>query len=205
MARRRRDRELSVRESDRMNSRADRAAPGRRHGGDREDRLIDLIFDASFLSLATSDPDGVPWCSPLEYVCDADLRLYWVSKIDTRHSENVRSNPRAAIAIYDSGQTPGAGMVDGLYADGTVDELDPTETARLMSSIQRWIAWRDVDRAEPRPARASGEDSDWRFYRLTATAWYSLEAVANPASGPSDVRVAVDLAERFNQRYRSRS
>lgn len=196
---------MALRESDGMDAREHRAAARRRDEGNRSDRLLDVIFDASFLSLATSDVDGVPWCSPLEYVCDAALNVYWVSKVDARHSKSVRSNPRAAIAIYDSGQTPGAGLVDGLYADGTVAELDAAETAHLMPSLRRWLAWRDAERVEPRPPLASGDGVEWRFYRFTPSTWYSLEPVGDPLSGSSDERVPVDLLDGFVQRYRRRS
>lgn len=85
---------------------------------DSIDDVTSIIFERSFMTLATADSDGLPWASPVEFACDEDLRFYWVSGIDVRHSQNVRANPRAAPSIYDSTQTPGAsgaGTVQGLY------------------------------------------------------------------------------------------
>ena len=188
-----------------MASRGQRATGRGRRLDDRGDRCVDLVFGASFLSLATSDADGVPWCSPLEYVCDEALNLYWVSKIDARHSENVRLNPRAAIAIFDSGQTPGVGLLEGLYAEGRIAELDATETTRLTPTVRRWLAWRDAERLEPRPPHSSGDGAEWRFYRFSPSTWYWLEPVADPRAGSSDERVRVDFGDRFSRRYHRQS
>lgn len=71
------------------------------------DEVIRLLLDSSFLSLATTDRDGRPWVTPVEFACEDALRFYWTSHHDARHSRNVRANPRAAMTIFDSTQVPG--------------------------------------------------------------------------------------------------
>jgi hypothetical protein len=55
------------------------------------DDVAELVFDSSFMILATADGDALPWVTPVEFLCDEDLRFYWNSVIDARHSENVRA------------------------------------------------------------------------------------------------------------------
>ncbi len=169
--------------------------------------LTRIVFDSSFMTLATADSDGLPWASPVEFACDEALRFYWVSVTDARHSQNVRANPRAALSIYDSTQTPGVGAVQGLYGEGSVEELDRSDLEALLPSLNRWIAWRDAGRKTPRRLRADQFDGDtpWRFYRVNAAKLYGLDPNGHPEYGQLvDWRVPVDLTNSFSRAYRSR-
>lgn len=170
------------------------------------DGLAGVIFDSSFMTLATADSVGVPWVSPVEFACDEALRFYWTSVTDARHSQNIRANPRAALSIYDSTQTPGIlGAVQGLYAEGPVEELTPSDLEAVRSSLSRWISWRDAGRVTPRtqwPDRDASE-SPWRFYRLDPTQMYALDPVQSTERWV-DWRAPVDLQDSFSRAYRSR-
>ncbi len=174
--------------------------------GDWTDGLVDIIFDSSFMTLATADRDGLPWVSPVEFVCDEELRFVWTSVIGARHSQNIRANPRAALSIYDSTQTPGVlGAVQGLYAEGPVEELTPPDLEALRPSLAKWISWRDAGRTTPRtqlPDRDASESS-WRFYRVNPTQMFALDPVQSTKRWV-DWRVPVDLMDSFSRAYRSR-
>lgn len=173
--------------------------------GDWAEGLVDIIFKSSFMTLATADNDGLPWASPVEFVCDETLRFYWTSVIGARHSQNVRANPRAALSIYDSTQTPGVLAVQGLYAEGPVEELTPSDLEAVRPSITRWISWRDAGRTTPRAQVPNRDavDSPWRFYRMSPTQLYGLDPVRS-AERYIDARAPVDLMESFTRAYRSR-
>lgn len=169
--------------------------------------IADILFESSFMTLATADGDGIPWASPVEFVCDEQLRFYWLSVMDTRHSRNVRDNPWAAFSIYDSTQVPGVHAVQGLYGEGPVEELSPSELEAARPSTQRWIMWRDEGREEPRPdsgERVDAPDSRWRFYRVDPVNLYALDPVALDDGRLEDSRVPVDLTEGFTRAYQSR-
>lgn len=175
---------------------------------DWTDELVRLIFSSSFMTLATADDDGVPWGSPVEFVCDESLRFYWVSVFDARHSRNVEANPHAALSIYDSTQTPGVAAVQGLYGEGPVEMLRGSDLEALRPILNRWVEWRDAgrDTSRRRPGGGFGGDTPWRFYRLTPTQLYALDPDPPRARGSLvDWRVPVDLAEAFSRAYRSRS
>jgi len=176
---------------------------------DLTDELTKILFSSSFMTLATSDRDGQPWVTPVEFVCDEAMRFYWTSLVDARHSRNVRANPRAALAIYDSRQTPGVrAEAQGLYAEGSVEEFHSADLEAVLPSLSRWIEWRDAARGVPRaPATAgpSGDETRWRQYRLTATTLYALDPGGHPDfPGMRVWRASVDLADSFSRAYRSR-
>lgn len=171
--------------------------------------LIRLLFESSFMTLATADAEGRPWASPVEFACDERLHFYWSSHFDSRHSRNVRANPRVAISIYDSTQAPGVyGETQALYAEGLVEEFRPAEIDDVSASLQRWIEWRDAARATARregPNVQSAVDTPWRTYRLNITGFYALDPRGHPDfPGVRVWRVPVDLLGSFTQAYQAR-
>jgi uncharacterized protein YhbP (UPF0306 family) len=175
---------------------------------DWTDDLVQLIFDSSFMTLATADSEGVPWASPVEFACDEALRFYWVSVFDARHSRNVEANPHAALSIYDSTQTPGVAAVQGLYGEGPVEMLHGADLDAVRPILNRWVAWRDAGRDTSQSRRGGvgfGGDMPWRFYRLTPTQLYALDPSPPREQGSLvDWRAPVDLGEGFLRAYRSR-
>lgn len=173
------------------------------------DDITNIVFKASFMTLATADGGGLPWASPVEFICDEAMRFYWASHADARHSRNVRANPRAAMSIFDSTQTPGVhATVQGLYAEGSVEEFRDTDLEDVRPSLKRWVGWRDAARTTPRPP-SDGDlfagDTPWRMYRLTPACTYALDPDGHPDfPGVRVWRAAIDLSGSFSQAYRSR-
>lgn len=170
------------------------------------DDVTRLIFEGSFMTLATTDSDGLPWVSPVEFACDEDMRFYWFSPIDARHSQNVRANPRAALSIYDCTYVPFIGLPRGLYGEGSVEEFVRSDLEAVLPSLERWISWRDAERETPRPRPPDQPDeSPWRVYRVQAAKLYALHPDPHPEHGePASWRVPVDLTDSFSRAYRSR-
>lgn len=175
------------------------------------DEVIRLLLNSSFLSLATTDRDGRPWVTPVEFACDDALRFYWTSHHDARHSRNVRANPRAAMTIFDSTQVPGVrAEVQGLYAEGPVEVLEDADLDSVRPSLRRWLALRDAARGFPAATTSdpsgdddtSGDDTSgddetaWRQYRLTPVQLYALDPAGHPDEpGVRIWRVPVDLTD----------
>jgi len=172
------------------------------------DDITKVIFESSFMTVATADDRGTPWATPVEFACDEELRFYWTSHVDSRHSRNVRANPRAALSIYDSTQTPGVrAEVQGVYAEGPVEEFRTEDLAAVRPSLGRWIEWREA--SHPNRSRAAadtnGDTTVWRQYRLTPEKLYALDPDGHPdIPGVRIWKVELDLAESFARAYRSR-
>lgn len=128
-----------------------------------QERARALIERNTLLALATADPTGRPWVSPVFYAFDDRHRLYWVSDAEARHSAHVRSNGAVALVIHDTVD----GRVDAVYVDASAIELDDedsvTEGMRVMASRDDLQPpyWRIGDIGD---VTGSGP---WRIYRAT--------------------------------------
>ena len=58
-----------------------------------------LLRSQTTLVLATAGEDSKPRSTPLFFIPDDDLRLYWFSSRSSLHSRNCARNPEASIAI----------------------------------------------------------------------------------------------------------
>ena len=94
-----------------------------------------ILNRINYATLATADPNGNPWNSPVYYAYDEDYNIYWGSHVESQHSQNIRANGKAFIVVYDSTVAPGLG--EGVYIQAKVVELtDPQEIAAAHKLIQ---------------------------------------------------------------------
>lgn len=63
-------------------------------------RVRSLLRRQSTLVLATADEDATPRSTPLFFLADDELRLYWFSSRRSRHSRNCERDPRASVAVF---------------------------------------------------------------------------------------------------------
>ena len=82
------------------------------------------LLDASTLcAIATVGPNGRPHVNTAYFAWSPKFDLVWLSEPGARHSRNIRANPSAAVAVFDSGQT--WGQPDrGLQVFGTAREVE---------------------------------------------------------------------------------
>jgi hypothetical protein len=120
--------------------------------------------------LATSDPSGQPWASPV-YFAHRDYReFFWVSQPDATHSVNLRDRREVGIVIFDSTVPVNTGQ--GVYFSGVAHELPAHETAEGLEIFSRRLAshgeteWTEEDVRPP---------AHHRLYQATAEAAYVLD------------------------------
>ena len=139
-----------------------------------------LIDSCQYLTLATADPDGRPWASPVWYAHEDHTRFVWVSKPEARHSRNLAARPETGIVIFDSTAPMGEGQA--VYVEATVEELASDDDERWIevfsarSEALGGPAWTTADVRPP---------ASLRLYVASASAHYVL--------GARDERVAVSL------------
>ena len=117
-----------------------------------------IIDEIAFMTLATVDADGIPWASPVWFAHANHANFFWISRPETRHSQNIASNPRIAIVIFDSRTPIDTGR--GVYLEAEANEVvDDAEVERIMaifserSVAQGGSAWTAAEvRASGRPA-----------------------------------------------------
>ena len=153
------------------------------------DLASQIIRDNIYCTLSTCSPDSWPWASPVFFVYDSALNLYWSSAIAARHSQNIYLNQgRVAITIY--GTHAGEGKGKGIYLSGIAKELDPAQVDTVMQSLFK--------RAGGAPPRRTRDDylgsSPRRIYGFQPqAAWVTGERLAL-GNQLIDIKVQLDLA-----------
>lgn len=83
-----------------------------------------LLEQGKLIHLGTND-DGGTWVSPLIYIHDDRMNVYWLSMPHVRHSKALEATPAAAASIMV--ETPDH-KAAGLQISGTVELADHDET-----------------------------------------------------------------------------
>ena len=82
--------------------------------------IIDYLEHARLMQVATSK-DNQPWVCSVYFAYDDELNLYWLSKLDRRHSLEIEQNEKVAGTIV-LPHTPGD-KVRGLQFAGIAKKL----------------------------------------------------------------------------------
>lgn len=84
----------------------------------KQTQVAAFLKSQSTLSLASVSGDGTPQVTPLFYLADDQLRLYWLSSATCRHSRNLKRRPEAAVSVYSP--TEEWQEIRGVQMQGTV-------------------------------------------------------------------------------------
>jgi nitroimidazol reductase NimA-like FMN-containing flavoprotein (pyridoxamine 5'-phosphate oxidase superfamily) len=85
-----------------------------------------MIIDTSrYMVLATADPTGRPWSTPVYFAHERYTCVYWVSSPEATHSRNIATRSDVGIAIFDSTAPIGTGQ--GVYLRARAAEVSDGE------------------------------------------------------------------------------
>ena len=91
-----------------------------------------IIDEIAFMTLATVDSHGVPWASPVWFAHADYSEFLWVSRPETRHSQNIATTAQIAIVIFDSRTPIDTGR--GVYIEAEAQEVtDEAEIERMIA------------------------------------------------------------------------
>jgi nitroimidazol reductase NimA-like FMN-containing flavoprotein (pyridoxamine 5'-phosphate oxidase superfamily) len=92
-------------------------------------KSVDSILKSNMLcSMSTCNADCTPHINTFFYAYNSSYTMYFLTPPNSQHSANLRSNPKAAVAVFDSHQQSGAEL-RGLQLFGdcretvTLDEI----------------------------------------------------------------------------------
>lgn len=92
--------------------------------------IEDYLGQATLMQIATVR-DNRPWACSVYFATDTNMNLYWLSKPDRRHSQELSANQNVAGTIV-LPHTPGD-KVRGIQFEGAAEELkETTELTRAM-------------------------------------------------------------------------
>jgi len=130
-------------------------------------RVRELLEGHNTITLATT-ADGRSWAATVFYASDADLNLYFVTDLRTRHGRDLHRDPHVTGAINHDVST--WGEVIGLQVEGRAAVLEAEERVRALETYL--TRFPDVRRLFDRPRDASEKIIAERlqrapFWRLT--------------------------------------
>lgn len=74
----------------------------------------------NILQLATSHNDE-PWICTVHFCMDKNFNIYWVSRTDRKHSQQIASNPKASVTAVVHQNSPDEDYVIAVSATGTAE------------------------------------------------------------------------------------
>jgi nitroimidazol reductase NimA-like FMN-containing flavoprotein (pyridoxamine 5'-phosphate oxidase superfamily) len=140
-------------------------------GEDREVAKAKQIIDVSlYMVLATSDPSGQPWATPVYFAHSSYREFFWISQPDATHSVNLRDRRDVGIVIFDSSVPINTGQ--GVYISGVARELPAHETADGLEIFSKRSGEHGGDEVTIEDVRPPARH---RLYQATAEAHYVLD------------------------------
>jgi len=141
----------------------------------------EIVDEIAYMTIATTDDDGRPWASPVWFAHADHREFVWISRPDTRHSQNIVARPEVSIVIFDSRTPIDTGQ--GVYIEARAEQVaDDAEVERLMAVFStRSLAQGGKEYG----AADVGPDAAFRLYRATPTRAYL---------GINDRRTEISLA-----------
>jgi uncharacterized protein YhbP (UPF0306 family) len=113
-----------------------------------------LLDGSTLCAIATVSPGNRAHVNTAYFAWSREFDLVWLSDPDSRHSRNMRANPTAAIAVYDSSQVWGA-TDRGIQLFGSARQV-ASSAARYAERVYR----------SRFPEFEQADVSAYRFYRF---------------------------------------
>src|SRR4051812_19999063 len=94
------------------------------------------IVDSNlYMTLATADPGGRPWASPVYYARVDYRQFVWVSSPDARHSQNLSGRPDISIVVFDSTVPINSGQA--VYMSAVAELVPDMDLDRYLAMFSR--------------------------------------------------------------------
>jgi hypothetical protein len=134
-------------------------------------RFDEIVGTSGYMTIATADPDGAPWASPVWFASADGVELLWMSAPGARHSRNIAVRPEVAIAIFDSRQPPGTGA--GAYVAASAEEVPAGALDAAVDTFSQLSVAGGASAVGSADVQAPARH---RFYRAVARERYVLSA-----------------------------
>ena len=129
-----------------------------------------IIDRNRYMVVATADPSGQPWPSPVYYAPREYRDFFWVSDPDAAHSRNLRERREVGIVIFDSRAKVGSGQ--GVYILGVAQELPAHDVGEGIAIFSE----RSLGHSGPEwTAEDVRDPSRHRLFQATAEAIFVLD------------------------------
>jgi general stress protein 26 len=151
-----------------------------------KDIVSDIVSRVRYAVIATVDENGQPWNTPVFVSVDTKLNVFWDSRTDSQHSQNIQKNSRVFIVLFDSGAASNGKTKQGVYIKATAEMVKGEENLNYYAKLRSKI--KPIENAELEFTGASPK----RIYKATPDKlWVNDRIVADGKK--IDVRSEVPL------------
>jgi uncharacterized protein YhbP (UPF0306 family) len=105
---------------------------------DNHAHALGILADTSYVVLATADPRGDPWATPVWFASEGLDRLFWASWPGSRHSRLIEQRPEVALTVFDSTAVPNQGTA--FYATAEARQCSAAELDHGLTVFNRRAA-----------------------------------------------------------------
>ena len=153
------------------------------------ERAIAILNASQYCTLSTASPEGIPWGTPLFFITDEDLSLYWSSAIVSQHSLNLaQSSGQAMVTMY--APHDATGSTQGLYFNGCATVVNDEQLVVPLLPLMVAKSGRPMSRTALDYLR----DSSRRFYQFVPhAAWITGDRLVD-GNQLIDTKIALDVA-----------
>lgn len=128
---------------------------------DVEKIIREYIDKTVHMSLATV-ADNKPWVCEVHFAYDEDLNLYFVSKISTRHCQEIEKNSSVAGNIVKQHEL--AELPNGIYFEGEAEQINASA-----EDIKRYCS--RLGRDEVELTAWLNEGIERKMYKISVNNW----------------------------------
>ena len=125
------------------------------------------------MQLATA-ADGRPWICNLHMATDDENSIYWISKLTSRHSKDISTNPHVAMTLAVKADRP----LIGVQIEGTATVVTDSDTIRV--AMTDWM--RRHGGSEKFVDSIVDGTNEHKLYQLTPKRFQLLDEVNFPDS-----------------------
>lgn len=144
-------------------------------GQQAQELIKKYLSEADIMQMATVIGDQ-PWICTLHFVADDDCNIFWLSKLDRRHSQEIVVNSRVAIAVAIKTDKP----LVGIQAEGTAKVVKDADVLR--AAMAKYIKRHGTD--ESFANQIIADTNEHKLYMFTPKR-YSLFDQVNFPNNPS--------------------
>ncbi len=144
----------------------------------------EIIKNNQYVVLSTVTSNKLPWISTVVYTFDKKGDFYFISKPDSLHATNIKSEPKISLAIFDSHQLFGLGV--GLQIEAIAHEVSLLSSITLIPLyFQRKWPYGSPNGHDVFEKLIKG--NIYRFYKIKPVKYWM-----NDPREETDVRIALD-------------
>lgn len=156
---------------------------------DSREHLLAFLANNHIGVLATASNLGKPHAATVYITFDQDLNIYFITRKNTRKSQNLQGNGQVALAIYN------AASQTTLQAEGTAIEVtQPDKIQWICNDIWRIASQTNSTNAPPQTQLMGA--GDYIAYKLSAPSLRLATYAQSVTAKPEDIFTIVPTQER---------